>query len=71
MIIVYIIFTGVWIDCIRFEFMYGSRSLVNEIYKASLVCLEPELVNIMTEEFEKLSNEFKYVSCMSNIIKLL
>lgn len=52
---------GVWIDCIRFEFMYGSRTLVKEIYKASLVCLEPHLISIMTEEFEKLKDEFKYV----------
>lgn len=57
----YIILKGVWIDCIHFEYMYGSRSLVKEIYKASLVCLEPELINAMTEEFEKLSIEFKYV----------
>lgn len=53
--------TGVWIDCIRFEYMYGSRTLVEEIYKASLVCLEPDLIMIMTEEFEKLKDEFEYV----------
>ncbi|VVC35172.1 Hypothetical protein CINCED_3A024145 [Cinara cedri] len=50
---------GVWIDCIRFEYMYGSQALVKEIYKASLVCLVPELINTMTEEFEKLNKEFK------------
>lgn len=40
--------------------MYGSPTLVKEIYKASLVCLEPELISTMTEEFEKLKDEFKY-----------
>jgi len=52
---------GVWIECIRFEYMYGSRTLVDEIYKASLVCLEPNLISVMTEEFKKLNDEFKYV----------
>lgn len=41
--------------------MYGSRTLVKEIYKASLVCLEPDLISTMTEEFEKLKDEFKYL----------
>lgn len=59
-----------WIDCIRFEYMYGSRSLVKEIYKASLVCLEPELIDAMTEEFEKLNDEFKYVSCHTLCFKI-
>lgn len=40
--------------------MYGSSKLVNEIYKASLLCLEPNLKSIMTEEFEKLKEEFMY-----------
>uniref|UniRef100_A0A2H8TXJ3 U3 small nucleolar RNA-associated protein 6 n=1 Tax=Melanaphis sacchari TaxID=742174 RepID=A0A2H8TXJ3_9HEMI len=48
----------VWSDCIRFEYMYGSRKLVKEIYKASLLCLEPDLRSGMTEEFEKLKEEF-------------
>lgn len=50
-----------WIECIRFECLYGSRSLVKEIYNASLVCLEPDLISVMTDEFEKLKVEFKYV----------
>lgn len=59
---------GVWIDCIRFEYMYGSRTLVEEIYKASLVCLEPDLIMVMTEEFEKLKDEFEYVLyCSMNL----
>ncbi|KAL5237589.1 hypothetical protein ACI65C_004999 [Semiaphis heraclei] len=49
---------GVWSDCIRFEYKYGSRKLVKEIYKASLLCLEPSLRNGMTKEFEKLKHEF-------------
>ncbi|XP_003248890.1 uncharacterized protein LOC100574689 [Acyrthosiphon pisum] len=49
---------GVWSDCIRFEYMYGSHKLVKEIYKASLLCLEPDLRNGMTKEFEKLKEEF-------------
>jgi len=40
--------------------MYGSRKLVKEIYKASLLCLEPNLKRIMAEEFEKFKNEFMY-----------
>lgn len=54
-------YTGVWSDCIRFEYKYGSRKLVKEIYKASLLCLEPSLRNGMTKEFEKLKHEFVYV----------
>ncbi|XP_003242958.1 U3 small nucleolar RNA-associated protein 6 homolog isoform X1 [Acyrthosiphon pisum] len=50
---------GVWSDCIRFEYTYGSRQLVKEIYKVSLLCLEPDLRNGMTKEFEKLKEEFK------------
>ncbi|XP_015372258.1 PREDICTED: uncharacterized protein LOC107167629 [Diuraphis noxia] len=49
----------VWSECIRFEYMYGSRKLVKEIFKASLRCLEPDLRSSMTEEFEKLKKEFK------------
>jgi len=51
----------VWSDCIRFEYKYGSHKLVKEIYKASLLCLEPDLRNGMTKEFEKLKEEFMYV----------
>jgi len=40
--------------------MYGSHKLVKEIYKASLLCLEPDLRSGMTEEFEKLKEEFMY-----------
>ncbi|XP_022173261.1 U3 small nucleolar RNA-associated protein 6 homolog isoform X2 [Myzus persicae] len=49
---------GVWFDCIRFEYLYGSPKLVKEIYKASLVCLKPDLRSIMAEEFEQLKEEF-------------
>lgn len=45
----------------HFEYLYGSSSLVDEIYKASLCCLEPHLLGVMNEEFEKLKNEYKYV----------
>ncbi|XP_060844936.1 U3 small nucleolar RNA-associated protein 6 homolog [Rhopalosiphum padi] len=48
----------VWSDCIRFEYKYGSHKLVKEIYKASLLCLEPYLRNVMAKEFEKLKEEF-------------
>jgi len=54
-------YIGVWSDCIRFEYKYGSHKLVKEIYKASLLCLEPNLRNGMTREFEKLKEEFMYV----------
>jgi len=54
-------FTEVWSECIRFEYMYGSRKLVKEIFKASLRCLVSDLKISMTEEFEKLKKEFKYV----------
>ena len=33
---------------------------MKEIYKASLLCLEPGLRSGMTEEFEKLKKEFMY-----------
>ncbi|XP_060857109.1 U3 small nucleolar RNA-associated protein 6 homolog isoform X1 [Metopolophium dirhodum] len=49
---------GVWSDCIRFEYMYGSHKLVKEIYQASLLCLVPDLRSGMTQEFEKLKEEF-------------
>ncbi|XP_060856851.1 U3 small nucleolar RNA-associated protein 6 homolog isoform X2 [Metopolophium dirhodum] len=49
---------GVWSDCIRFEYKYGSHKLVKEIYNASLLCLEPDFRNSMTKEFEKLKEEF-------------
>ncbi|KAL4103959.1 hypothetical protein QTP88_019276 [Uroleucon formosanum] len=49
----------VWSECIRFEYIYGSRKLVKEIFKASLRCLEPYLKSSMTKEFEKLKKEFK------------
>lgn len=54
-------YTDVWSECIRFEYIYGSRKLVKEIFKASLRCLEPYLKSSMTKEFEKLKKEFKYV----------
>jgi len=53
--------TDVWTDCIRFEYMYGSRRYVRAIFEASLTSLNPDLISGMTEEFEKLKEEFKYV----------
>ncbi|XP_026817863.1 U3 small nucleolar RNA-associated protein 6 homolog [Rhopalosiphum maidis] len=49
----------VWIDCIRFEYMYGSRKYVKEVYKASLNNLNSNLKSGMVEEFEKIKEEFK------------
>jgi len=40
--------------------MYGSHKLVKEVYKASLLCLEPDLRSGMTKEFELLKEEFMY-----------
>jgi len=53
-------FTELWSGCMRFEYMYGSRKLVKEIYKASLLCLKPDLRSSMAEEFEQLKEEFMY-----------
>ncbi|KAF0763452.1 U3 small nucleolar RNA-associated protein 6 [Aphis craccivora] len=49
----------VWADCIRFEYMYGSRRYVRAIFEASLTAVNPDLISSMTAEFEKLKEEFK------------
>lgn len=53
--------TDVWADCIRFEYMYGSRRYVRAIFEASLTAVNPDLISSMTAEFEKLKEEFKCV----------
>ncbi|XP_027843595.2 U3 small nucleolar RNA-associated protein 6 homolog [Aphis gossypii] len=49
----------VWSDCMRFEYMYGSRRYVRAIFEASLTSVNPNLKSSMTEEYEKLKDEFK------------
>ncbi|XP_050430792.1 U3 small nucleolar RNA-associated protein 6 homolog [Adelges cooleyi] len=50
--------TNIWLECIRFEYDFGSSSLVDEIYKASLLCLEPQHIDTMKTEFEVIKNKF-------------
>lgn len=45
----------------RFEYMYGLRSVVHGVYEASLLCLKPELKDAMKEAYEILKEEFGYV----------
>lgn len=45
----------------RFEYIYGTKLLVNDIYERSLTLLEPELHNDVAEELDSLKIEFKYV----------
>ncbi|XP_050443525.1 uncharacterized protein LOC126847389 [Adelges cooleyi] len=49
----------IWIECIRFEYMFGNRLLVDEIYKASLLCLEDDNINIMKSKFNAIKSEYK------------
>lgn len=53
--------TDVWSDCMRFEYMYGSRRYVRAIFEASLTSVNPNLKSSMTAEYEKLKEEFKCV----------
>lgn len=55
-------FIELWYDCIKFEYTYGIRSLVDEIFEAGVNLLEnPSFKEKLTEMKHELDEQYKLV----------